>query len=78
MGFEIKNCENEEGTIILLHGYAANGENLRPLAHEWQQYFKNWNFIALDGFIKLELGYAWFELDNNNWIQGIEQSAKIN
>lgn len=66
---------NEEGTIVLLHGYGANGQNLKPLEDEWKAYFKNWNFIAPDGFIKLELGHAWFELENNNWGQGIQEAA---
>jgi phospholipase/carboxylesterase len=73
MNFNTQN--EEEGTIVLLHGYGANGANLSPLASEWKQYFKNWNFYAPDGLIKLTLGHAWFHLDNDNWADGIKKAA---
>lgn len=76
MSFHIKQQENEEGTIVLLHGYGADAENLQFLVNEWRPHFKTWNFIGLDGPMKLPTGYAWFDLSDEKWMQGIIIAAQ--
>ena len=69
--------ENEVGTIVLLHGYGADAENLRFLADEWKQYFKDWNYISIDGPTAIAYGgYSWFDLGGENWLKDIIQSAE--
>jgi len=77
MSFNLKLYDDEIGTIVLLHGYGANAENLRFLANEWQHYFKQWNYLGIDGPTALTIGgYSWFDLGGENWLNDIQTSAQ--
>lgn len=76
MSFTIKAEGQEEGQIVLLHGYGADAENMRFLANEWQPYFKNWAFTSLDAPIPLQPeGFAWFDLQSVGVIQEVKLGA---
>ena len=77
MSFSFKTEKIEKGTIVFLHGYGANAEDLKFLAQEWQKQFDDWNFIGFNGIYELDdESFSWFDLANSNWIEGICESAK--
>jgi len=71
MGFNLKQTDNEKGTVVLLHGYGADGNDLKFLAEKWAPLFEDWNFIGPDGHTKMEVGYSWFDLEGYKWEKGI-------
>lgn len=76
MSFNITMQEDETGTIVLLHGYGADAENMRFLANEWKQYFKDWNYVGIDGPTPLSHGgFSWFDLASENWLNDIAKSG---
>lgn len=75
MTFHIKSGLEEIGTIVILHGYGADAEDLKFMAQEWQKFFSKWNFVGIDGRIKLESGFAWFNPTSKDWAADIADSA---
>jgi len=66
---------DEIGTIVLLHGYGADSEDMNFLAKHWEKMTPNWKIISINGPIALNPGYAWFDLYSSNWLDDIEKSA---
>lgn len=61
-------------TIILCHGYGADGEDLMGLVPYLKEHLSETAFFAPDGPIELGYGYAWFPLDDYHPGQPIETS----
>jgi len=68
--------DTEIGTIVLLHGYGADAEDMEFLKTEWKKFAPNWKITALNGPIELNPGYAWFDLTSKTWVEEMIETAK--
>lgn len=72
-----KNDASEIGTIVLLHGYGADAEDMEFIKTEWGKIAPEWKIVALNGPINLNPGFAWFDLNSPNWIEEMAKTAEI-
>ena len=68
---DFKKHENEIGTIVLLHGWGSDNQDMEFLANEWSQLYKNWNIVAFNGPINLHPGFGWFDLASPNFAESL-------
>lgn len=65
------------GSIVLLHGFGANSEDLKDLAEAWINVLPEWDYLGIDAPIPLmDGGFSWFDLYSENWQNDILNSSK--
>ena len=72
-GNEIKN------TIILLHGYGGDGNDISVLTLNWKRFLPNTIFLCPDGHEACPInpsGFQWFDLSKDDPKYILEQSMK--
>ena len=73
----VKAKKEEAPSIIMLHGYGANGEDLLPFANTVDP-DKNYNWIFPEAKKTIDFqffgeGFTWFDFDIDTFIQNLEQ-----
>lgn len=74
--WKIENPEDAQGTVIFLHGYGSNAQDLFPIGQAWHETAPYWNYMGPNGVIPVGYGYSWFSLEGPNWQNGIFEAGE--
>ena len=75
----IKPEEEIKNSIILLHGYGGDGNDISMLTLNWKRHLPNTVFICPDGHEKCEInpvGFQWFDLTKDDPKYILQESKK--
>ena len=70
---------NIKNSIILLHGYGGDGNDISTLILNWKRFLPETIFLCPDGHEECPInpnGFQWFNLDNDDPVYIIEETIK--